>query len=781
MKRPLVWVAAGWAAGLYAAMAWGWTWQAAVLLLPVAVLLWRPGWRVPHVGRAAVFLLFFAVAVVYGQARRAGPPGDPLARYAVGHPNTSVVLEGTVRQSEIVLKETTYTRFVLDAERLEEGGQWQSLAGGVFVRWSAPTAPVFAGARVRVQGRLATELGPVNHGLWRIEDHLRASGVHTGLHASGDAVKTVAAPAWSPRYWAARLRHAQALRFERALPANVLPFALAVWLGDRGGLTSDEHEAYVHSGTAHILAVSGIHMSIVFASIYFILGLARVRERRRIVITIAAVFLFALAAGARIPSLRAAIMISLYLSAGLVRRDPDAPTALGISAFLFLFVRPALLLDTGFLLSFASVASILLFAGPLAARLRMLPRAVREPLGASASVQLLPLPIAIHAFHVLPIAAPLANLAVVPLLGAALWLCFLTSVLAFIAPPLALLSGHALAPVVWAIRAVAAAVANTPLAYATLTSPAVPAAVLYWAALACLVQAGTSRARRLHWAAAAAAAAIATVLLWNPWRPLPTVDFLDVGHADAALVRTAGGDTVLIDGGVRSRFRDDGAYVVTPFLHAHHVRRVDYLVATHAEADHMGGLLHVVERVPVGCVLLPAATPAPEKERPLLERCAARGIPVHRMARGEAIELRGARLEALHPPANWQGGRNINDYSLVLRLVWSGPSVLFAGDVEAPAERVLAAADTRAAILKVSHHGSATSSTEAFLRAVDPGHAVISTRASGRGNAVAPAVERRLAEAGITVWRTDHHGGLRLAERDGAWVFEGARTARGYR
>jgi competence protein ComEC len=495
----------------------------------------------------------------------------------------------------------------------------------------------------------------------------------------------------------------------------------------------------------------------------------------------AAVFLFALAAGARLPSMRAALMIALYLSAGLVRRDPDAPTALSIAALIFLAVRPVLLLDTGFLRSFASVASILLFADPLARRMRALPRLLREPLGTSVSVQLLPFPIAIHAFHVLPVAAPLANLVVVPLLGVALWLCFLTSVLGFAAPPLALLTGHALAPVVWGIRAAADTVARMPFAHMTLTSPATPAAVLYWAALACVFRAGTHRTRRAPWAAGAVLTAAGTVLLWNPWQPAPSVDFLDVGHADAALVRTAGGDTVLIDGGVRSAFRDDGAYVIAPFLHARHVRRVDYLVATHAESDHMGGLLHVVERVPVGCVLLSAATPAPEKERPLLDRCAARGIPVRRMARGDTLDLRGARLEALHPPADWDGGRSINDYSLVLRLAWDGPSVLFAGDVEIPAERLLAAADCRAAVLKVPHHGSATSSSEGFLRAVAPAHAVISTRASGRGAAVAPAVERRFAELGITIWRTDHHGGLRLAERGGQWVFEGARTARGYR
>jgi competence protein ComEC len=780
VKRPLAGVALAWACGLYAADAWEVPVAVALYLVSLAVLLWRFGRGFfPGTQAFGVCLLFASIALVYGHARASAPARDELAQRVAGAPSTLMEVEGRVRGSEVVLQGvTSYTRFILDVDAVREGDTWQPLHGGAHVRWMGPWGPVYPGQRVRVRGEAFPEISSVNHRLWRLEDHLRARGVNTLLRVSEGDVAVAATPTWSAAYWAGRVRQAEAARLQRAVPDTVLPFVLAVFLGDGGEMSREERETYVYSGTAHILAVSGLHMGIVFVSVQFVLQLFLRRGRALTVCIMLAVFAFAFIAGARIPSIRAAVMIALYLSAGLVNREPDAPTALGISALLFLVPQPGLLFDTGFLLSFGSVASILLFATPLDEALHALPKLIRRPFSASAGVLLLPFPIMVHAFHVVPMWGPLANLLVVPLLGGVLWLSFLTTVAGLLMPGVAVLFGYALWPLVTAIRVVALLVSGMPLARMMITSPTFVAAAFYLVAILLLWRVLTQPGQRARWLAGVGVLLLASALTWHTPH---FAAFLDVGQGSSAFVRTPGGTTLLIDGGQRSEYRDDGDSTVLPWLFAHQVRQLDYVVATHADFSHGGGLVRVLERMPVGALVLSENRPLPGREAPLLDVCAARGIPVLRVGTGDQLATQGATVEVLHPPRGWLGGDLPENYAIVLRLRWPGLSVLLARELERKGERWLASQDCQAEVLLAPNPGSATSSTMAFLDAVNPAHAVISSQSLPKLPAIAPPVQARLAAKGIRVWRTSTHGGLYLRETEEGVAFEGARVTRGYR
>ena len=183
-------------------------------------------------------------------------------------------------------------------------------------------------------------------------------------------------------------------------------------------------------------------MGIVYLALQWVLG-GVIRSRKRLAALSFSRCSFALAAGALSPIFRAALMIALYLAADLLDREPDAPTALGIAALLMLVPNPALLGDTGFLLSFSSLASILIYCEPINARLEAVPRGVRENLAAALGVSVLPHPVSAHAFHVIPLAGPVANLLVIPLLCGVLWLCMLTVAAAPFSPGAASLFAHA--------------------------------------------------------------------------------------------------------------------------------------------------------------------------------------------------------------------------------------------------------------------------------------------------------------------------------------------------
>jgi competence protein ComEC len=724
--------------------------------------------------------VFVAAGALSWTLRSLDGPGDSLSRYVLAHPGAAYVLEGRVREVPVMLPENTYVRFLLDVDQVWANQEPLLVRGGVQVRWTEPEGVLYSGEQVRVSGPLDLYLGPVNYGVRGFEGYLHGRGVFSEISVRRDAVQRLTSGGWRPRYWASRLRGWEARALRRAVPESAFPFVLAVWLGDRSQYTQRESQRFVDTGTAHILAVSGLHVGLVYVCVAGLLGLLRVRGRTTAVVSILAVFAFALTAGARVSSLRAATMIAVYLTYDLLKREPDVPTALGLSGLLLLSLNPGNLFDAGFLLSFGSVASILLFATPLKellARWLRMPWWLRGALGTTLSVQLLTLPLVIHYFHVFPLVSPLANLLIVPALTLTLWLCILTTLTAAVFPASALLFGHALAPLVFGIRGLAEGAAAIPWSHVAVVSPTLPAMMLFWLSAGALYLALTRKSRA--WIGAVAGLGLAAALVWIPWKAPAVVDFLDVGHADAAFVRTPGGTTLLIDGGMKSAFLDSGAQVVAPYLYSNGVRRLDYVVATHPESDHMGGLFEVVERFPVGAAILgPAPTERP-LERDFLSLCARRGVPVIRVSAGERLAVAGAETEVLHPPREWSP-EDVNESALVLRIRWPGVSVLFAADVEEDGEARLAQGDCEAAVLKVPHHGSRTSSSAVFLDAVQPAAAVFSTRATRQWGAVGAGVLPRYETRGISIWRTDYHGGIRLSQRGGAWTLRGARLERGY-
>lgn len=779
MNRPLIWAAGALAAGILAAgqpgFSLAWVGVCAALLIAIHQLARARPWR----DGVMIAAVFFGLGVALEIGQRPGRQGDALSAHARDHPGAIYRIEGRVTQTPVHTPDTTYMAVRLAADRVWASGEPAPAAGGVVLRWSDPARAVHPGERIAVEGRIDPLLGDVNLGTRGIEDFYRTHGVHSTMRVRGDAVRVLSRPRVDPRYWASRLRHWEATVFTRAAPPEVTPFLRAVWLGDRGDYADADYQPFLETGTAHILAVSGVHVGIVYLALQWVLG-GVIRSRKRLAaVIILAVFLFALAAGARPPIFRAALMIALYLAADLLDREPDAPSALGIAALLMLVPNPALLGDTGFLLSFSSLASILIYCEPINARLEAVPRGVRENLAAALGVSVLPHPVSAHAFHVIPLAGPVANLLVIPLLGGVLWLCMLTVAAAPFSLGAASLFGHAAAPLVAAINWSARTAAALPLSSIQVTSPT-------WIACAFFLAGAIGLARWLHggahprrWLGAAGVALLCAWAFWRPIAPPAGLDFLDVGHGDATFIRTPGGTTLLIDAGNETEYIRAGSRTVVPWLLAHGIDALDYLVITHPDQDHIGGAFPVLDRIRVGTVVLwPDPTDDPS-EQALIARCAEANIPVLRAGAGDSLPVDGARIGVAHPPRG-ATYTDINNLALVLHVTWPGMNALLTGDIELEAERALLPSVSPVDILKAPHHGSHTSSGPAFLDATAPRVAIVSTRGSAVREPVGRGVLPRYEERGIRVLRTDHAGGIRMRQHGEELIITTARGQRGY-
>lgn len=242
-----------------------------------------------------------------------------------------------------------------------------------------------------------------------------------------------------------------------------------------------------------------------------------------------------------------------------------------------------------------------------------------------------------------------------------------------------------------------------------------------------------------------------------------TVHFLDVGQADSILIQAPGGQAILIDGGNNA----DGPSVVN-YLKQQGITRLNAVIATHPHEDHIGGLDTVLNTFPVETVYLPNVTHTSRTFEDFVTAARKAGKRIQ-VKPGVKLNIPGITAVFLAPHRSYY--EDLNDYSAVLKLTYGKVSFLFAGDAEATSESemVNSGSDLSSTILKVGHHGSDSSTTAAFLRAVSPKYAVISV---GEGNPYGHPSEstlERLRNAGVTVYRTDQNGNI-VATSDGSTV-----------
>jgi competence protein ComEC len=232
------------------------------------------------------------------------------------------------------------------------------------------------------------------------------------------------------------------------------------------------------------------------------------------------------------------------------------------------------------------------------------------------------------------------------------------------------------------------------------------------------------------------------------------VHFLDVGQADCILIQGPTGENMLIDAG-----NNDDADTIISYLYTHGVKRIDVLVGTHPHEDHIGSLDTIIDTFEIGKIYMPKVTHPTKSFEGVLASIQNKGLKITAAVGGTAINFSlNTIVEILAP--NSPEYDDLNNYSAVIKLTYGKTSFLFTGDAEDVSENEMLAGgyDLKADILKVGHHGSNSSTTEAFVTAVKPSYAVISV---GRGNDYGHPHEEllsRLSEAGIKVYRTDESG-----------------------
>ena len=537
------------------------------------------------------------------------------------------------------------------------------------------------------------------------------------------------------------------------------PIVNALVFAPNTRLDSNIRERYVRSGLAHLLSNSGLHVGFIAAWLALILGKLRLAARARFGATALLLLGYLWLLGFPAPAVRAGAMLVLADVARL-RERVVAPRGVVALAGLGVLVQDAWALHSvGAWLSVAGVGAVV-WAGRAFARAPRLPRLAAPALAAT----LVTAPVTAFAFGTVAPIGVLANLIAIPLAGVAVPGLVLALMLSWLGSGLAHLiaagSGLGLA----LLDLVARGAALVPGGHVVMVAGW--KAALVWAAVTAAAWWLWNSPRR-PWLIAARVALCATVLVATTFRDVVTLDdcrcltvfFLDVGQGDAAVLRTPHDRWLVIDGGPRTPERDAGRQVVVPFLRGQGVGRVAVVVATHGDADHLGGLPAVVEAFDPELVLEPGEPLGRSLYLEFLAGVETSGARWHAARAGDRVEVDGVALEVLSPDSLWlRLPLDVNEHGVVLRVRYGAVRVLFQADAGLPVEGRLAGTVGRVELLKVGHHGSKTATSDEWLDELAPREAVISVGRNNHYGHPAPEVLERLARHGVTVFRTDRSG-----------------------
>jgi competence protein ComEC len=560
-----------------------------------------------------------------------------------------------------------------------------------------------------------------------------------------------------PGYWVERLRSKARERILAALPDEAQAGVLAALaIGDQQAIGAREWGVFTRTGVNHLMSISGLHITMIAALAFALavrlwprLGRAALRLPAQSVAALAGLavgFAYALLAGFGVPAQRTVIMlavVALALASGRPTRSIDV---LSVAMLAVLALDPWAILAPGFWLSFGAVALILYVNAGRVARADALRTWVRVQW--AITVGLIPLTLAM--FQQMSVVSPLANAVAVPVVSLGVVPLTLIGTVLPIDLPL-----FAAAKLMGWCAGFLTVLSELPAAVWAQQAP--PA----WALIVALGGALWLLAPRGFPARWIGAFGLAPLFLLPVARPAPGqywAEILDVGQGLAVVVHTATHALLFDAGSAYSRDADSGSRIIVPHLRASGLRHLDGFVVSHDDIDHAGGMRAVLDALPVTWV---RTTLAPDDAR---LRSAAR---VMRCVRGSAWQWDGVRFALLHPSVQSYNQPSVkdNERSCVLRIEAAAGSLLIAADIERGAEAELlahSAAALRSDVLVVPHHGSRTSSTDAFLRAVDPSLAIFTVGYRNRFGHPAAEVLERYAAAGSSILRSDRDGAVLL-------------------
>ena len=576
----------------------------------------------------------------------------------------------------------------------------------------------------------------------------------------------------------ARLRGRIESRMQDLLP-ETWPLASALILARKEALDPAVREAFAVAGIAHLLAISGFHVGVVALLVSVVIRGIGAGPRRARAYAASVTWLYIGLIGFPDAATRAALILTFVAAARLRARPAGVLGAIASAGIILFLLDPSVLSRPGFQLSFAGVLGLVLLRPPVrrwldVRSLSVVPPVLKDAVAAGVGATLATMPfVAFHFGRVSIVGVPV-TLVATPLVSAAIPGLLSAIGMSWISPPLAQFLAGGSDVLLRSLASFARLCASPPWASLWVGDAALLGALV--GGLGGLIAlrflaVGLRRWARWMTLAVWAIAGAGVAPLAERWAGAGTVEiiFLDVGQGDALAIRSPGGRWILVDTGPRGRTYDAGARVVLPYLRRRGVARIEALVLTHPDLDHIGGAEAVLQGLDVGYVVDPSQATGRDAYVSVLEAARQNAVPWLEARRDVSITFDGIEISILHPDGATNAsysGTDSNAQSVVLLVRYGEFEALLTGDAPVEVEEaILDDLPLELEVLKVGHHGSNTSTSPLLLAQTSPELAVISVGARNRYGHPHAEVVNRILESGTRVLRTDLSGDIVIRAR----------------
>ncbi|MBR6228407.1 MAG: DNA internalization-related competence protein ComEC/Rec2 [Eubacterium sp.] len=653
------------------------------------------------------------------------------------------------------------------------------------------------GSVVRLSGSLEGFRRPGNPGQFDEYAYNQSQGIEARMFA-----KEVSVVRDNPDRIAMGLYHIRSFFYHiffELLPEKEAGILAAMVLGEKSGLEEETKELFRENGIAHILAISGLHISLIGMGLFAFLRKFIMPMSWAVLVTGIVLFLYGLLIGFPLATRRAVIMTLLVLMARLLGERYDRLNALALAAIVELVTHPASLGQSGFLLSYGTVLGIILFVGELERISIGKKDSVGDKLlrvsAGSIGVFLVTLPILVQCYHEVAVFSVPVNVVLLPLMSYLLGVALLGGGAAFVSVTIGRFFLGTAFGILTLYQRICQWISQIPWHSVIIGQRSTGGVILYYLGLSFVVfllkrkrvtgkhfvpwfpDSGLMKPLTLVGVTALNLVLFLVPVTSGPGQVFPslarpglTITNLDVGQGDCTCIRFPDGRTVLIDGG-STDVKEVAKYRIVPYLKYMGIDTIDMMVVTHSDEDHVNGLEEILTKdghfgLRVGSVVLPEVDDPDDNYIQLEHEVRQAGVEISYVKAGNEMTLSGARLTCLHPSEgyNWE---DVNDYSTVLELSYGSFRGLFTGDLGFHGEESLTEEPGRCGLsledvdyLKVGHHGSKNSSSESFLSKIRPEIAVASAGEGNRYHHPSSEAVDRLETAGAAFYCTIDSGAV---------------------
>ena len=581
-------------------------------------------------------------------------------------------------------------------------------------------------------------------------------------------------------------------RCEKIYPDEEAGILEAMLFGEKSELSGDIKELYQAAGISHVLAISGLHISLLALAVAGVLRRLGFPMPVWVILSVGVLAGYGILIGQPTTAVRALLMFFVLQGARLLGRSYDLLSALAFSGILMLLDNPDLILDGGCRLSFCAVIGVGWYVSEKNKIFRSIGEkekrknrgkggkgsnagAILENIRAGWYLWLFTLPVMLDTFYQVSVVGILWNLVAIPLLPVIIASGGLGVVLAGWNIFLGSLAGSPAYGMLQLYQEIGNISEKLPVGMWTPGQPSKPVIAGYYLVIFLLVLVEKQlikrekrwKIRKIFPGMELCSMLLLLLLMAHPWQQREKITFLDVGQGDASLLQS-GGQTLLLDGGSTSQ-KNVGTYVILPYIKQQGISCLEAVVLTHTDQDHINGVTEVLEEgkkgwLTVKNLMYPYWMEGTEQGKQLKKLAEEAGASCRKIRAGDRLTIGKAEAVVLYPKEQEKIAEP-NAGSLVLFWKWEGVRAMFTGDLPEEKERELLQNLPACEILQVGHHGSATSTCREFLEQVQPSLAVISCAMKNRYGHPSPDTVERLKKTGCEIRYTMRSGAITIRKR----------------